>query len=165
MDIKAKYATRPDKFLTSVLMNGPNNQLIGLRETMFIAIKLNRSYILVCFFHISRAKNWGSAYKSYLRDLSFFESVLSSALLAHLKNEAAHHSFFQNHKTKLTPERTDIIKHWNAYGSTSWAAAFELSSALSGHRITTGYDQQTFIFILKWKSTRPNNWFMGKNQI
>ena len=47
MDIKAKYPTRSDKFLTSVLMNGPNNQLIGLRETMFIAIKLNRSYILV----------------------------------------------------------------------------------------------------------------------
>ena len=49
MDIKAKYPTRSDKFLTSVLMNGPNNQLIGLRETMFIAIKLNRSYILVRF--------------------------------------------------------------------------------------------------------------------
>ena len=47
LDIKAKYPTRKDKFLTSVLMNGPNNQLVGLRETIFIAIKLNRSYILV----------------------------------------------------------------------------------------------------------------------
>ncbi|CBY35005.1 unnamed protein product [Oikopleura dioica] len=50
LDIKAKYPTRKDKFLTSVLMNGPNNQLIGLRETIFIAIKLNRSYILPKFF-------------------------------------------------------------------------------------------------------------------
>jgi len=49
-DVQAKYKTRPDKFLTSVLMNGPNNQLLGLRETMFIAIKLNRSYIMVSKF-------------------------------------------------------------------------------------------------------------------
>ena len=46
-NVNAKYETRPDKFVSSVLMNGPNNQLIGLRETMFIAIKLNRSYIMV----------------------------------------------------------------------------------------------------------------------
>jgi hypothetical protein len=65
----------------------------------------------------------------------------------------------------LTPERTKIIKHWNAYGSTSWAGAFELSSAFSGQNITSGNDQQTFIFIFKWKLTQPNNWFLGKNQI
>ena len=47
VDLKAKYPTRSDKFLTTVLMNGPNNQLVGLRETIFMAIKLNRSYILV----------------------------------------------------------------------------------------------------------------------
>ena len=44
---------------------------------------------------------------------------------------------------KLTPERTEIIKHWNVYGSTSWAAASELFSAFSGQIITTGKDQQT----------------------
>jgi hypothetical protein len=65
----------------------------------------------------------------------------------------------------LTLDRTEIIKHWNAYGSTSWAAASELLSAFPGQIITTGNDQQTFIFILKWKLTRPNNWFLGKNQI
>ncbi|CBY38889.1 unnamed protein product [Oikopleura dioica] len=54
-DVQAKYKTRPDKFLTSVLMNGPNNQLLGLRETMFIAIKLNRSYIMPKFFKHDRA--------------------------------------------------------------------------------------------------------------
>ncbi|CAG5104209.1 Oidioi.mRNA.OKI2018_I69.chr1.g1144.t1.cds [Oikopleura dioica] len=48
--LKAKYPTRNDKFLTTVLMNGPNNQLVGLRETIFMAIKLNRSYILPKFF-------------------------------------------------------------------------------------------------------------------
>ena len=65
----------------------------------------------------------------------------------------------------LTLDRTEIIKHWNAYSSTSWAAASELLSAFPGQIITTGNDQQTFIFNLKWKLTRPNNWFLGKNQI
>ena len=35
----------------------------------------------------------------------------------------------------LNPVRTEFIKHWNAYGSSTWAAAFELSSAFCGHII------------------------------
>ena len=57
LDLQEKYPTRSDKFLTSVLMNGPNNQLIGLRETIFIAIKLDRSYILVSKIGISLTYN------------------------------------------------------------------------------------------------------------
>jgi hypothetical protein len=60
----------------------------------------------------------------------------------------------------LTPVRTEFIEHWYAYGSLKWAAALQLSSAFSGHRITTENYQQTFIFILKWRLTRPNNWFL-----
>jgi hypothetical protein len=41
----------------------------------------------------------------------------------------------------LTLDRTEIIKHWNAYGSTSWAAASELLSAFPGQIITIGNDQ------------------------
>nr|XP_039265825.1 uncharacterized protein LOC120341394 [Styela clava] len=45
---------RPDKFLLPILANGPNNQIIGLREAALVAIKLNRTLVIPKFFkHIS----------------------------------------------------------------------------------------------------------------
>ncbi|CAG5109954.1 Oidioi.mRNA.OKI2018_I69.chr2.g4420.t1.cds [Oikopleura dioica] len=72
-NVLAKYETRPDKFLTSVLMNGPNNQLLGLRETMFIAIKLKRSYIMPKFFKHDRADP--TAVHEYLEEVEPNERV------------------------------------------------------------------------------------------
>ena len=45
-----KFKTRRDRFISSVVSRGPNNQLISLRETIFIAIKLDRALILPPFF-------------------------------------------------------------------------------------------------------------------
>jgi hypothetical protein len=53
-------------------------------------------------------------------------------------------------------------QHWNAYCSFQLAAKFELSGAFFGHIITPGNDQQTFIYILTRKLTRPKYWFPGK---
>ena len=41
---------RPDFFVLPILQNGPNNQLVGFRETIFLAIKLNRTVVLPKFF-------------------------------------------------------------------------------------------------------------------
>lgn len=47
---QAKYQTDPSKFLTGALIWGPNNQLRGLREMVFLALKLNRTLIMPPFF-------------------------------------------------------------------------------------------------------------------
>nr|XP_039270219.1 uncharacterized protein LOC120344942 [Styela clava] len=40
----------PNRFIYPVLTNGPNNQLIGLRDTLYLAIRLNRTIILPHFY-------------------------------------------------------------------------------------------------------------------
>ena len=68
-----KYETNKDKFLvsfknvsfskysqtykiqTTVTMSGPNNQMITFRETLFLAIKLNRTIIPPIFFKHGKA--------------------------------------------------------------------------------------------------------------
>ena len=44
----------PDKFLIPVLTYGPNNQLRGFRETIFLALKLNRTIVPPPFYKHSR---------------------------------------------------------------------------------------------------------------
>jgi len=41
---------RPGKYLIPVLPYGPNNQLRGFRETMILAIKLNRTVVMPPFY-------------------------------------------------------------------------------------------------------------------
>lgn len=40
---------RRSKYLLPILFGGPNNQLIGLRESVYIAIQLNRTLVLPLF--------------------------------------------------------------------------------------------------------------------
>ena len=40
----------PNKFITTITVSGPNNQMIGFREMIFMAIKLNRTIIPPLFF-------------------------------------------------------------------------------------------------------------------
>lgn len=44
----------PEKFLIPVLTYGPNNQLRGFRETIFLALKLNRTIVPPPFYKHSR---------------------------------------------------------------------------------------------------------------
>lgn len=48
--VEPKYKLDPNRFLIPVFTYGPNNQLHGFRETVFMAIKLNRTVILPPFF-------------------------------------------------------------------------------------------------------------------
>lgn len=48
--IKSIYRTDPEKFLTFAGLAGPNNQLRGFREMVFMAVKLNRTIITAPFF-------------------------------------------------------------------------------------------------------------------
>ena len=41
----ALFRTDPEKFLTFAGLAGPNNQLRGFREMLFMAVKLNRTII------------------------------------------------------------------------------------------------------------------------
>lgn len=54
LKLTPKYVTDPDRFLTPVFTYGPNNQLHGFREAIFMAIKLNRTIIAPPFFKHSR---------------------------------------------------------------------------------------------------------------
>jgi hypothetical protein len=49
-----KYVLDPEKFLTAFVSRGPNNQIYSLRETIYIAITLNRTLILPPFFKHDR---------------------------------------------------------------------------------------------------------------
>lgn len=40
---------KKDKFMMPILMRGPNNQLIGLRESIYVAIRLNRTLVIPRF--------------------------------------------------------------------------------------------------------------------
>ena len=50
VEIEPKYKTDRKKYISVVVSRGPNNQLISLRESLFVAIRLNRSYIIPPFF-------------------------------------------------------------------------------------------------------------------
>ena len=52
--MKPKYNLRADHYIIPVFTYGPNNQLHGFRESIFMAIKLNRSIIAPPFFKHSR---------------------------------------------------------------------------------------------------------------
>ena len=45
-DVPSKINTQEDKFLLGVFPYGPNNQLRGFRDTITLAIKLNRTVVL-----------------------------------------------------------------------------------------------------------------------
>ena len=53
-DLVPKIPLDPNKYLIPVLTYGPNNQLRGFRETIFLAIKLNRTIIPPPFYKHSR---------------------------------------------------------------------------------------------------------------
>jgi len=48
-DIVPMINLRPDYFIYPMLSNGPNNQLMSLREAIFLAIKLNRTVVVPNF--------------------------------------------------------------------------------------------------------------------
>jgi len=49
-DIVSKIKLDPKRFLLPILKNGPNNQLSELRDSIYIAIRLNRTLVLPQFF-------------------------------------------------------------------------------------------------------------------
>ena len=53
--VTPQYTTDPDKYLTGTYIWGPNNQSRGLREIVFMALKMNRTLSLPPFF-----KHWGT---------------------------------------------------------------------------------------------------------
>ena len=53
-EIHSKYKLDNSKFLTVVTLAGPNNQMRGFRETIFMAVKLNRTIIPAPFFKHSK---------------------------------------------------------------------------------------------------------------
>ena len=48
-NIKPRINLRRNKYLFPILSNGPNNQLMGLRESIYIAIMLNRTLVMPFF--------------------------------------------------------------------------------------------------------------------
>ncbi|CAG5104423.1 Oidioi.mRNA.OKI2018_I69.chr1.g1246.t1.cds [Oikopleura dioica] len=49
-----KYNLNQEKFLSAFVARGPNNQIYSLRETIYVAIALNRTLILPPFFKHDR---------------------------------------------------------------------------------------------------------------
>ena len=49
-----KYNLNREKFLSAFVARGPNNQIYSLRETIYLAIALNRTLILPPFFKHDR---------------------------------------------------------------------------------------------------------------
>lgn len=48
-EIKPLVKLDKNKFLLPMLINGPNNQLVGFRKTLFVAIRLNRTIVIPTF--------------------------------------------------------------------------------------------------------------------
>lgn len=55
--IESLINLRQDHFLLPILCYGPNNQILGLRESIVMAIKLNRTLIAPPFFKHKRNDN------------------------------------------------------------------------------------------------------------
>jgi len=53
-ELQPRIKLDPNKFLTPLLTYGPNNQQRGFRETVFLAVKLNRTIVPPGFFKHSR---------------------------------------------------------------------------------------------------------------
>ncbi|CBY11082.1 unnamed protein product [Oikopleura dioica] len=53
-ELQPRIKLDPNKFLTPILTYGPNNQQRGFRETVFLAVKLNRTIVPPAFFKHSR---------------------------------------------------------------------------------------------------------------
>nr|CAB3262505.1 uncharacterized protein LOC100180089 [Phallusia mammillata] len=82
----------PHKFILPVLYNGPTNQLIGLRDTVYLAILLNRTVIIPEFHkHLTDTSGQFQAVDGSLRvDIPALSALVSviphSAILDHCKN-------------------------------------------------------------------------------
>ena len=53
-DVQPQVTLDPEKYLIPILTYGPNNQLRGFRETIFLALKLNRTIVPPPFYKHSR---------------------------------------------------------------------------------------------------------------
>ncbi|XP_078484741.1 uncharacterized protein LOC104265698 [Ciona intestinalis] len=124
-DIPTTYKPRikldPNKFLLPFLIWGPNNQLIGLRDSIFVAIKLNRTLVIPRFF--THYKDTGAEKESVVHaanrvDLEYLARFVSLVTLEHFQNKCQRkiEVVFQNRpvvcSTLIAAERatgTDIL--------------------------------------------------------
>ena len=77
--------TNPDKYLIALSHNGPTNQLMGLRDSIFLSIRLNRTLILPRFYKVVTDSREGD--KEVPADSRFDISTLSKLLSFHYNNE------------------------------------------------------------------------------
>nr|XP_039266084.1 uncharacterized protein LOC120341613 [Styela clava] len=64
---KPMFQLNPDKFFLPVLVGGPNNQIIGFQDSLFTAIKLNRTIVIPKFFkHFTDTQVTASRGLSYI---------------------------------------------------------------------------------------------------
>ena len=50
---KPMFDTDPERFIVAISHNGPTNQLMGLRDAIFLSVKLNRTLILPKFLKVN----------------------------------------------------------------------------------------------------------------
>nr|XP_026696581.1 uncharacterized protein LOC100180315 [Ciona intestinalis] len=74
-NIKPRVSLDPNKFLLPWLLWGPNNQLVGFRESVFLAIKLNRTLVIPHF-----APQYNDHGRQGLRVVSAFNRINVPAL-------------------------------------------------------------------------------------
>ncbi|CBY32445.1 unnamed protein product [Oikopleura dioica] len=103
-ELQPRIKLDPNKFLTPVLTYGPNNQQRGFRETVFLAVKLNRTIVPPGFFKHSRTdKEEDSESDAHIIapwhrfDISALATMMSTADPMKIGNECGGHfqSYFK----------------------------------------------------------------------
>ena len=96
------------KFLTPVLTYGPNNQLRGFRETVWLAIKLNRSIVVPPFFKHDRTDGMKKqagiippVHRIDIEKLGRLVPVVSSEMMSNLCDKPGKFDVFFNTRRKF----------------------------------------------------------------
>ena len=78
-DITPLFNLNPDKFIIPVLIWGPSNQLDGLKDTIALAIRFNRTLVLPDFYYHNKDPH-------VRKNLSAYNDILDPSLRLSIKN-------------------------------------------------------------------------------
>uniref|UniRef100_H2YJH6 Uncharacterized protein n=1 Tax=Ciona savignyi TaxID=51511 RepID=H2YJH6_CIOSA len=86
---KPMVKLNPNRFLLPILKNGPNNQLSGLRDSIYISIRLNRTIVLPRFFkHRTDDAKEGTVYPRHRIDLQRLQKLIHYVTMDEFRNKS-----------------------------------------------------------------------------
>uniref|UniRef100_H2YAJ9 GDP-fucose protein O-fucosyltransferase 2 n=1 Tax=Ciona savignyi TaxID=51511 RepID=H2YAJ9_CIOSA len=136
---KPRFKTNPRKFILPWLYNGPNNQLMGLRQAVFVAIYLNRTLVIPVFQKHFNDKTGGMQYidSNHRFDVPSLQSLIPIITIDEFKRHCGN--------------RIDVV----FFGASTNKQQWTLESLIEAERLYK-------LDILDEKYRAPNSKVLGK---